>query len=157
MASNYTENYGLCQWEATDQVLREEFNWDNKKLDSALKNLANQNTSLAATDALLEIALSKCGNCQIYTTTYTGQGGSLAKQSIEFPWLPLVVIIMGSDGYTMITTPEQEKIFINPSSVYNFPTIWSGNTLSWNIDQNGASRMNGLGILYRVVCLGVAE
>ena len=22
MASNYTENYGLCQWEATDHVLR---------------------------------------------------------------------------------------------------------------------------------------
>lgn len=39
MASNYTENYGLCQWEATDQVLREEFNQDNAKLDEALFQL----------------------------------------------------------------------------------------------------------------------
>lgn len=39
MASNYTENYGLCQWEATDQVLREEFNQDNSKVDEALFQL----------------------------------------------------------------------------------------------------------------------
>lgn len=31
MASNYTKNYGLCQWEATDQVRREEFNQDNQR------------------------------------------------------------------------------------------------------------------------------
>ena len=36
MASNYTENYGLCQWEATDHVLREEFNQDHAKIDTAL-------------------------------------------------------------------------------------------------------------------------
>lgn len=39
MASNYTENYGLCQWEATDQVLRTDFNGDNAKLETALSNL----------------------------------------------------------------------------------------------------------------------
>ena len=39
MASNYTENYGLCQWEATDQVLREEFNQDNVRIDAALESL----------------------------------------------------------------------------------------------------------------------
>lgn len=39
MASNYTENYGLCQWEATDQVLRTEFNEDNVKLEEALSDL----------------------------------------------------------------------------------------------------------------------
>lgn len=37
MASNYTEHYGLCQWEATDQVRREEFNQDNAKMDEILK------------------------------------------------------------------------------------------------------------------------
>lgn len=39
MASNYTENYGLCQWEATDQVLRTDFNGDNAKLEEALSDL----------------------------------------------------------------------------------------------------------------------
>ena len=36
MASNYTENYGLCQWEAGDAFTRTEFNADNAKLDAAL-------------------------------------------------------------------------------------------------------------------------
>ena len=41
MASNYTENYGLCQWEAADQVLREEFNEGHTKIDAALKAQAD--------------------------------------------------------------------------------------------------------------------
>ena len=41
MASNYTENYGLCQWEATDQVLRTDFNEDNQRIDAAIKDLRN--------------------------------------------------------------------------------------------------------------------
>ena len=36
MASNQTSNYGLSQWEATDQVQRAEFNEDNAKVDAAL-------------------------------------------------------------------------------------------------------------------------
>lgn len=52
MASNYTEHYGLCQWEATDQVLREEFNEGNRKVDEALKELDNQLKTKAEQDAL---------------------------------------------------------------------------------------------------------
>lgn len=150
MASNYTESYGLCQWEATDQVLRTEFNENNAKIDAALKGLAAQDVALGE-------LVSKCGNCKMYLTTYTGKGSAITEQSISFPWLPWVVIIMGADGYTMITTPEQKKIYINPSSVYTFATTWNSNTLSWPIDNKGADRMNALDTLYRVVALGVAE
>ena len=41
MASNYTTNYGLCQWEAGDQFVRSEFNQDNAKIDAALKSVAD--------------------------------------------------------------------------------------------------------------------
>lgn len=41
MASNHTQNYGLCQWEATDQVLRTDFNEDNQRIDAAIKDLRN--------------------------------------------------------------------------------------------------------------------
>ena len=41
MASNYTTNYQLNQWEAGDQVLRTEFNQDNQKIDAALKTNAD--------------------------------------------------------------------------------------------------------------------
>lgn len=37
MASGYTTNYGLCQWQGADAFLREEFNQDNEKIDAALK------------------------------------------------------------------------------------------------------------------------
>ena len=49
MASNYTENYGLCQWEATDQVLRTVFNEDNRKVDEALSDLAEARKRLDRT------------------------------------------------------------------------------------------------------------
>ena len=40
MASGKTENYGLNQWEATDQVVRLDFNSDNEKIDAALHDMA---------------------------------------------------------------------------------------------------------------------
>ena len=39
MASNYTTNYGLCQWEPGDKFLREEFNGDNDRTERALTTL----------------------------------------------------------------------------------------------------------------------
>ena len=39
MATNYTENYGLCQWEAGDSFVRTEFNQDNQKIDAALGSM----------------------------------------------------------------------------------------------------------------------
>ena len=46
MASNYTEHYGLCQWEATDQVLHTEFNEDNAKVEAALASLEERVSEL---------------------------------------------------------------------------------------------------------------
>lgn len=40
MASNHTSNYNLCQWEATDAVLRTDFNEDNAKIDAVLQELS---------------------------------------------------------------------------------------------------------------------
>ena len=46
MASNHTQHYGLCQWEATDAVLRTDFNEDNQKIDTALKTQAGNISDL---------------------------------------------------------------------------------------------------------------
>lgn len=67
MASNYTENFSLCQWGATDQVLRTEFNEDNKKIDAAISVNAAAITTLTT-------QLTQTGNCRIETFTYTGTG-----------------------------------------------------------------------------------
>ena len=49
MASNQTENYGLNQWEATDQVVRTDFNSDNLKIDAALHSMAETHDADVAT------------------------------------------------------------------------------------------------------------
>lgn len=51
MASNYTEQYKLCQWEATDQVLRTDFNEDNQKIEVELTRLSSEATRLDAEKA----------------------------------------------------------------------------------------------------------
>ncbi|WP_298025319.1 hypothetical protein [uncultured Dysosmobacter sp.] len=39
MASNHTTHYSLSQWQATDEVVRTDFNADNAKIDEALNGL----------------------------------------------------------------------------------------------------------------------
>ena len=52
MATNYTTNYQLNQWEPTDAVQRVEFNQDNAKMDAALKALSDQVLQKANQSAL---------------------------------------------------------------------------------------------------------
>lgn len=47
MPSNYTEHYQLNQWEAGDQVKREDFNADNAKIEAAI--LASQKAPCCVT------------------------------------------------------------------------------------------------------------
>ena len=52
MATNYTTNYQLNQWEPADAVQRVEFNQDNAKVDAALKALSDQVVQKANQSAL---------------------------------------------------------------------------------------------------------
>ena len=58
MASNYTGNYTLCQWEDTDQVKRTEFNEDNAKIDAALGSLASAVSGKASSSAVSSLQSS---------------------------------------------------------------------------------------------------
>ena len=94
MASNFTENYGLCQWEATDQVLREEFNQDNAKMNAALRDQNNMLLELAQKGLALEALIGQRGNCSIETFTYQGTG------------------TYGEDNPTVITFSKQPAAFL---------------------------------------------
>ena len=59
MASNYTENYGLCQWEAGDSFVRTEFNQDNARIDAALKDLEDTKAEQAAVNSLTTAVAGK--------------------------------------------------------------------------------------------------
>ena len=83
MAANQTTNYQLNQWEATDQVLRTDFNADNAKVDAALADLAEnvegkaEVSALAAkadVAALEEVKSLALGRAEIRLGTYVGNG-----------------------------------------------------------------------------------
>lgn len=153
MASNYTENYGLCQWEATDQVLREEFNEDNAKVDTALQDLKNADMRLDEELSSQATAIQKLGNCELYTKTYTGTGsyGEDSPTQLVFsskPWL--LAIISKEDGSIMIAVNGQPTSWNRRTGAAWNNFTWSGNTVSW-WSNSDSSQMNGLGVDYQVV------
>lgn len=132
MASNYTENYGLSQWEATDQVLRTEFNEDNAKADAAL-------TSLRQKTKNLESAISGFGNCQIVYGSYTGSGlyGRDNPTTLSFEYKPILIVVHAK---SQSTSTNQRMILLrgapwgfssaSNSNSYCYVT-WKDNSVSW--------------------------
>lgn len=154
MASNYTENYGLCQWEATDQVLREEFNQDNAKMDEALEALDNLVTQHGEQLSAQEAAIAKLGNCRIYYTTYTGTGTATLKQT--FPGKPLVVMVARtSEGYSFIAWRGMQVVLPHHQQygTLNLPLTWGENSLSWSHDSSGERALNQSGAKYQMIAL----
>ena len=80
MASGQTEHYSLNQWQPEDKVLRDEFNQDNAKLDTALTELR----TLAG--ASLRTA----------SGSYTGTGA--VSQTISVGFCPALFLLFRMDG-----------------------------------------------------------
>ena len=150
MASNYTENYGLCQWEATDQVRREEFNQNNAKVDAALNKQGQeiQEEINIRTKAILEIQ-EKTGNCKVESSTYIGTGtsGETGKASITFPSEPFLVILADGNGGAYCLYKEMNYSISSPQGDIYFQ--WSGNTVSWYA--NFGAVVNAKDVSYPVI------
>ena len=154
MASNQTGNYGLNQWEATDQVLRTEFNADNSKIDAALKGLADKDAELEGTLAGQAADIAKLGNCSIERFTYTGADDDSA--TVSFSKAPLLFIIISSDDVVLGSALSTKATSISydqgaHSTFMNSVTIsWSGNTVS-------VPRMDKKNQFYQVFGLSCSE
>ena len=107
MATNYTANYGLCQWEPEDNFLREEFNQDNAKIDAAL---AGHDADFLAMDA-----------AKLSYTTLQDITVPETVQQVEFDpkagqWWQYSVILLvytpapGSSGGTLTLSPVNSTI-----------------------------------------------
>ena len=154
MASNHTDNYGLCQWEATDQVLREEFNQDNAKVDTALEALDNLVTQHGEQLSAQEAAIAKLGNCRIYYTTYTGTGTTTPKQT--FPGKPLVgMVAEAKKGYSFIAWRGMQTVLPHhqQSGILELPLTWGENSLSWSHDSSAERGLNESGTTYQMIVL----
>ena len=167
MASKYTSNYGLCQWEANDKVLRSEFNGDNAKIDaaisavdsrvdgkastSALNSLKNTVSSLSTTVSGQGNTLGKKGNCQVAVTSYTGNGQDTRTHT--FPKKPVMFFIIGN---ALMFVGYGSTWAMNHDGSFAINTAWSGAsvTLSVNAITNQARAIaNVNGKTYQIIAL----
>lgn len=81
--ATFTSNYGLHQWEPSDNFLRTDFNEDLKKIDTALGGKANQSE-------VSNIFMTVSGKCQAKVGTYSGNGGN---QNIHLGAYPYAVLV----------------------------------------------------------------
>ena len=137
MASNQTEHYGLNQWAAEDNVLREEFNQDNAKIDAVLATV---------------------GNCHLLQGTYVGTGtvGKDYPNSINLGGNAALVIIMGGKYHAIFVRSSAEAEGYINGSARQYVVTWTSNSVSWyniNSTQSPESQLNGEGITYYYVAL----
>ena len=141
MASNYTEHYDLCQWEATDQVQRTDFNADNAKIDAALDALAGQvaekadGDDLAALSETVAEVSAGMGNCDMELLTYTGGGGGSPKM-ITFSQVPDMYLVAGDLAFIMGQGGKATAILTCKDATYSESFVnevdvtWNGATLT---------------------------
>ena len=170
MATNHTTNYQLNQWEATDQVLRTDFNQDNAKIDAALKANAD---AIAAEAAEREAAVSAeaearqtadegFGNCKVAYGTYTGNGsyGAEAPTQLTLPFEPKLVIVQILGAAQTDDNNNPMMILVRPLQTFSFSQgvyvnsiTWSGNSVSWT-GWNASYQFNFSGATYLYIAFG---
>ena len=73
MATNHTTHYDLNQWQATDQVLRTDFNADNAKLEAALADKAEAEALTQAVGRITSLESGKAGQTEVNALESTVQ------------------------------------------------------------------------------------
>ena len=156
---NRTTKYKLCQFEASDQVQRTDFNEDNAKIDAALSghdsslgSLSSKITSLTSTvngkasqSALntLKNQVAKLGNCQLHYATY--KGNNTQTLTLSFPRLPyLTRIINLSDPVQTFTLVRGAGRGVSDNAVRpSYASVtWSGNTFTAALPDTDLNRLN---------------
>ena len=175
-----TPHYKLPQWDKTDRILMEPFNQDHAKIDTALKahdtaiaakaqqsdltaEISARTKALAAETAArtsaisaLNTAVVKLGNCQLYTTTYTGSGAGRTEnpRSFTFPHPPRMVILTnGTAAYWWILGRNFSANSMGSDPRSNIAFQFSGNTLSWWSTNSTGLTMDNKGETYSLLAL----
>ena len=177
MASNFTANYQLNQWEEEDAVRRVDFNADNAKIDAAIKAVDRRVDGKADTSALNSLsstvsslsrtvsgqgsslsshgsAISRLGNCAIYTGSYSGDGTT--SKTLSFPGYPVLVRLM--EAHSSVYS-DFLRVAAFPSGSYGnitFSFNWASRSFTWGRDgTEGITKLpfNYLGSDYVVMAL----
>ena len=150
---NYTENYQLNQWEPTDRVLREDFNSDNAKLETALSEMAAQ--------------MAGFGNCRMAVGSYVGSGGKgpSSPVTLTFDFSPKFLFVRGENYATSLygfsgwflwcAGGDMAKPGMAGGST-SYPNVITanGNTISWYNGYDAGYQLNAAQQTYYYVALG---
>ena len=153
MATNHTANYQLNQWEATDQVLRTDFNEDNTKVDAALAGLAAVDQQHEAKMNQLNQQLSLRGNCQIYFSSYVGTGENYS--TLSFPHKPILLCVMDPENCYLVTALYGvTEVYSRYGSGARIVKLeWSGNSVTWTGNEDPNAQCNVKGKTYFAMAL----
>ena len=153
MASNQTSNYGLNQWEATDQVLREEFNQDNQKIDAALST----NAAAISAEAAERAATATRFICGSYEGT--GVSGAIHYSLGMKPKFLFLIPLVGTSSSYYVGLLAAETFCLPLHSDYGV----TGSTTMVSFTDDGFSiihssnllekAFNRLGVTYRYLAI----
>lgn len=167
---NHTTNYSLSQYEAADRVTRDAFNSDNRKIDAALKTVADAASSAQATASAAQSTANGKGNCFIETGSYAGSGtsGQANPNTLTFSFPPKLVVISADTG-SPNRSPCVLGVFVrgqtsaqtnwngnnNGSPTYSVAVSWQGNSVSWYFPASSSTtQLNDSGVTYYYAALG---
>ena len=138
-----TTNFQLPSWEASDRILRTDFNDMTEKLDTALGEHA--------------AVLANVGNCQIYTTSYVGTGtcGQSNPTTLTFPAKPVLVRIASSDSrhYAVEFYGGAQVVMRDSDTAVFCIATWGETTLSWYHSTSSSGQLNEKNVTYQVMAL----
>ena len=174
MASKQTSNYGLCQWEETDLVLHTDFNEDNQKIDTALKNLQTAVNSKASTSSMnnavngvaQDVEELSLACAMVASGSYTGNGGYGSSKATtltftNFNRTPKLVVIRpegDEQGRGLVLVYGMTSSMCNLANQYNASfqatiTSWGLNKVTW-YGPGPTAQMNESGVKYRWFAVG---
>ena len=145
---------------ANQSALNTLFSSVNQKADvstvSSLSSLLNSEISQRQeADSSLQSAITLKGNCQIYYTTYkgNGSGGEDAPCTMTFSHKPMLVAIAEKDGTSAVAVRGAETAYRRATGAAYFKVAWGDKSVSWWHTNGGESQMNQSGVTYHFVAL----
>ena len=128
---NYTENYQLNQWDASDYVRREDFNEDNRKIEEAIKALDNKRLRVVpgsyTGDGSTSQFISLGQQPQMLIVTYNGRTsqGNIMYGGIVYPDMPSECIVLNETGFTAYGGTANNSYRANlVNSVYRYIALY---------------------------------
>ena len=138
-----TTNYNLNQWDAEDQVRREDFNADNAAIDAALKAVAT--------------TAANAGNLIYYTTSRHGTGGRSAITITVPKGRPLMLIVSKNNVSTGMVAIRGSSYPAVCTAQYPPIMTWADKSVTWNQSADIASNFDETFTGYYIVVISTTD